>query len=255
MQFRAMIFVFPILCLLSSESSAQIIDDVVAEYSYMRISEVKVGGATRTPQFYRHNTTLLFGKGRSLFGLNYQYCTKDEETAAGVVEDGLMLLVGYDWVFSSKMRLDIKGRMGVYGDTEPAQPLYATDTDIQANLVFFSQEGLGYVQSNSFYPSGYVGFILNKFGRFQGIGGIGTWWNSIGLYLTGFYALNGIVDPLSPAGDADKTFAFIKNSGVDMSMSYTFRGFELMLRRNFPIANGGNDTVLNVTYYFDFDRE
>jgi len=36
------------------------------------------------------------------------------------------------------------------------------------------------------FPSLQAGVNVNKFGRVQGIAGAGLWWNSIGLYLTGF---------------------------------------------------------------------
>ena len=58
-----------------------------------------------------------------------------------------------------------------------------------------------------------------------------------------------------PGSDADKAFAFLKNRGIDVSMSYTIGSVGLELRRNIPIVNSGNNTVLKFNYRYNFNRE
>ena len=115
--------------------------DLKIEYSLMKITTAKVGGVTRTPTFYRHNAVLELGLGQATFGVVYQHAAKDKKTVPGKVENGVMLTAGYDLILSSTFRLEAFGRLGITSGNDPAQPLYATDTDLRLNLVTFTRDG------------------------------------------------------------------------------------------------------------------
>ena len=152
----------------------------MVNYSMMNITEAKLGNQIKRPVFYRHNIELQFGLGQAIVGLNYQYATKDNKTVPGKTEDGFMLTAGYGLILLERFRLSGYGRLGISSDTNPAQPLYATDTDIRLNLIWFHADGVGLISQKAIFPSSYFGMIVNKYGRVQGIAGAGLWWNGIG---------------------------------------------------------------------------
>ncbi|MGH7491383.1 MAG: hypothetical protein ACREOO_03200 [bacterium] len=240
--------------------SAQRLSDIKVRYSGTTITKAKLKNVGTLPvDFYRHNFDLELGVGQGFVGLTYQYATKEKNTRKiantfGRVEDGLMLTAGYNFVLSDHLRLDTYGRAGIWGETNYAQALYATDTDLQLNLVMFSPDGLALFGRHPVFHSLQAGANVNKFGRVQGLAGGGLWWNGFGLYLSAFQAFNGVVDPLHPGDDADKVFANLKNSGVSMGATYEYRGFLLWFKRNYAVMNGGNDLMLSLQYQRFFQK-
>ena len=228
--------------------------DLKIEYSLMKITTAKVGGVTRTPTFYRHNAVLELGLGQATFGVVYQHAAKDKKTVPGKVENGVMLTAGYDLILSSTFRLEAFGRLGITSGNDPAQPLYATDTDLRLNLVTFTRDGVAVIRQKAVFPSLYSGLVINKYGRIQAIGGAGVWWNYFGFYVTGLHAFNGVKDPFNPGSDADITFANLQNSGVSFQLSYEFRDITFNLKRNHAIKNGGNDLTFSLQYHYPLGR-
>lgn len=238
----------------SFASAQRLIDDVMLNYSYMKITEVEVGGQVAHPTFFRHNFNLQLGRGPAIIGVNYQFATKDKTTAPGTEEHGVMLTMGYDLVLTPHTRLDFFGRWGISNGTNPTQPLYATDTDLRVNCVLFSPDGILLLGQKPFFPSGYAGAIINGYGRVQVLAGFGSWWSGFQFYFTGFHAFNGVQDPANPGAQASRIFANLKNRGVSVSAGYEFRTFLIELRHNFVIENGGNDMVISLTYRKFFRR-
>ena len=220
-------------------------DDLTIDVSTMEISKVELGGDDKFPHFFRNNLALIAGRGRATFGLVYQYATKTRETAAGAQEHGLMVAAGYDWYLRHNLRLEAVARVGVTGSNE-YQPLYAEDTDVRANFVWFDADGFGLVKSKSLYPSAYGGTIVNRFGRVQAIGGAGVWWNGIGIYATAFHSFNGDNAIRGPEDARPINFANLENGGVSLSLSYQWRDLEFVAKRNFELRNGGNDFTFGI---------
>jgi hypothetical protein len=245
-----------ILTIFPAGLQAQRISDIKVRYSRMAITEAtleKVG--TVEIDFYRHFAELEVGLGQAFVGLTYQHATKNERTTEpGKKEDGLMLTAGYNYIFSHSFRLDAYGRLGIWGDTDPAQPLYATDTDLRLNLVGFFPDGFGMLGPKPIFPSSYLGIMINKYGRVQNLVGAGLWWNGISVYATGLISLNGVEDVTNPGNDANKLFANLKNRGVSLALSYHFRDVMVGLARNFALMNGGNDLVLSLQYQRFFQK-
>jgi len=239
---------------------AQHLSDVKVRYSGSSITEAKLKNIGRLPvDFYRHNFELELGVGQGFVGFTYQYATKEKHTGKfgnsfGRAEDGLMLTAGYNLILTQNLRLNTYGRAGVAGNTNYAQALYATDTDLELQLVLSDPDGMGMWRRRPIFPSLQAGMNLNKFGRVQGIAGGGIWWNGLGVYLTAFQALNGVVDVLHPGTDADKIFANLKNSGVSLGASYQYRDLLIWLKRNYAIMNGGNDLMLSLQYQHFFQK-
>lgn len=246
--------------LLPVHLQAQRISDIKVKYSRLATKEAtleKVG--TLDVDFYRHNFEVEIGVGQAFAGLTYQYATKKENTAKlgntlGTTEDGMMLTAGYNYIFSSKLRLDTYGRLRIWGDTNSAQALYATETDIRLNLIMFDPDGLAIISNKAVFPSYQVGMNLNKYGRVQGIAGAGLWWNGIGVHLTGFKAFNGVNEALNPGKDADKIFANLKNAGLTIGVTYEFHEFMVWVRQNYAFKNGGHDLTLSLQYQHFFPR-
>lgn len=260
----AMIWIFASICMiLPTCLQAQRISDLKMRYSFMRIKEAtleKVGSLE--VDFYRQNFDVELGLGQAFLGFTYQYATKDKHTgkignAFGIVEDGFMLTAGYNFVFSNRWRLDSYGRLGIWGHTNYAQALYATDTDFRLNLVFFDIDGAAVISHKAVFPSGQVGVNVNKFGRVQGLAGAGLWWNRFGLYLTGFKAFNGVnevIEALKTGKDDDKIFANLKNSGVSLGVTYELYDFMLWVRQNRALKNGGHDFTVSLQYQHFFPK-
>lgn len=257
----SMVWIFASIgIILSTSLQAQRISDVKMRYSFMTIKE-----ATLEPvgslevDFYRQNFDVELGLGQAFVGFTYQYATKDKHTGKfgntlGIVEDGFMLTAGYNWVLSNRWRLDSYGRLGIGGDTDYAQALYATDTDLRLNLVFFDLDGAAVISRKAVFPSGQVGLNVNRFGRVQGVAGAGLWWNRCGLYLTGFKAFNGVNEVFNPGKDSDKIFANLKNSGVSLGVTYEFYDFMLWVRQNYALKNGGHDFTMSLQYQRFFHK-
>lgn len=240
---------------------AQRISDFKVGYSRITIKEArleKVG--TLATDFYRHNFEMELGAGQAFIGLTYHYATKKQNTKKlgntfGKTEDGLMLTTGYNFIFSSSFRLDTYGRLRIWGDTNPAQALYATETDLRLKLFLFDTDGAGFVLNNVVFPSAYAGVDVNKFGRVQALAGAGIWWKGISLSLSGFNAFNGVNEVLNPGKDRDKIFANLNNSGISLGAAYEFRHFLLWARQNYALRNGGDDLTLGVQYQKFFQRQ
>jgi hypothetical protein len=247
-------FLHALCVLLPVALHAQNTVDFKIGYSRMSITQVRVAGVVMRPTFYRHNVDFELGWRQAFAGLNYQYATKDEKTPDGKTEDGVMLTAGYNYLFSKNFRLDIFGRAAIWGETNPAQPLYATDTDIRFNLVTFTPDGLGAIAGKPIFPSSYFGLIVNKYGRIQQIAGAGFWWNGLGFYATGLMAINGVENPMNAGPDAEVAFAKLKNSGVSLAVSYQYRDVTFETTRNFAIDNAGNDLTLRFQFQHFFRK-
>ncbi len=213
----------------------------------MSIDRVQLDGRDSSPRFYRNTLALVGGRGRGTLGLIYQEATKGAGVAPGVPEEGLMLTAGFDQVLSRSFRLDLAARVGLTG-TDEHQPLYAEDTDVRANLVWFDGDGFGLFAGQPVFPSGYLGTIVNRFGRVQAVGGVGSWWRGLGTYLTVFRSLNGDQPRFDGTGYGDVNFANLRNAGYSLSLSYEWRDLELGVKRNFPIKNGSEDLTLSLRY-------
>jgi len=250
-----LILVFP-ACL-----PAQKISDFKLGYSRTTIKAAtleKVGNLEI--DFYRHNFEMELGAGQAFIGLTYQYATKKKNTnrignTFGKTEDGVMLTSGYNYIFSKNFRLDAYGRLRIAGDTQPAQALYATETDVRLKLVLLDPDGASALLNGAIFPSAYFGVNVNKFGRVQGLAGAGLWWNGIGLYLAGFNAFNGVNEALNPGKDFDKIFANLKNSGVSLGLTYEFHNFMIWVRQTYALKNGGDDLTLSLQYQNFFLRK
>jgi hypothetical protein len=159
-----------------------------------------------------------------------------------------MLTAGYNYIFSRNFRLDTYGRLRIWGDTKPAQALYATETDFRAKLIMFDPDGMVASLDDAIFPSAYLGANVNKYGRVQGLAGAGLWWKGAGLYCAAFNAFNGVNEPLNPGNDFDKKFANLKNSGVSFGGTVEFRNLTLEVRKNYPLKNGGDDLTISLHY-------
>lgn len=240
---------------------AQWLDDLTIRYSVMAITGSTLKVEAFEPSLYRHNIALTLGRGPATLGLLFQI-TDRGHVDDGVdffyskPEQGLMLTGGYDFLLSDRLRLESYGRLGLTRGHDFGQPLYATDTDLRVNLVVFDLDGAGLLRGKPYFRSGYVGVIVNRFGRIQGIAGAGVWWNGIGTYLTGFYAFNGVRDPLHPGDQADRAYARLQNAGVSLSLSYDLGPVMVGLKRNVPLLNGSNDLsfTLQFRHFFESGR-
>jgi hypothetical protein len=222
-------------------------NDLTVEVQSMTIDRVELDGHVSAPRFYRRKVALLAGKGEGTLGVIYQETSKGSGVKPGAPEEGLMLTAGWDHVLSSSWRLDLSGRVGLTGSDE-SQPLYAEDTDVRANLVWFDDDGFGLFGGQPAFSSGYLGAIVNRFGRVQAVGGVGTWWRGVGAYLTVFQAINGDRPRFDGTGYGELNFANLRNAGYSVSFSYEWRDLVLSLKRNFPIDNGSDDLTIGLAY-------
>jgi hypothetical protein len=240
---------------------AQRISDVKVRSSATTITKAKIKNVGTLPvDFYRYNLDFELGLGQGFVGFTYQYATKEKFTGKigntfGRMEDGVMLTTGYNFILSEHVRLDTYGRLGVWGKTNYAQALHATDTDLQMSFVMFAPDGIATMSRRPLFPSLQAGVNVNKFGRVQGLAGAGLWWRGLGIYVSAFQAFNGVADPLHPGDDADKVFANLKNSGVSLGATYEFWSFLLGLKHNYAIMNGGNDLMLSLQYQRFFQKK
>jgi len=259
-QFSIRNFLVILLLALPACLHAQIISDFKVGYSRLTIKEAtleKVGDLE--VDFYRHNVEMELGLGQTFIGLTYQYATQKENTGKlgntfGKTEAGLMLTSGYNFIFSKNFRLDTYGRLRIAGETQPAQALYATETDARLKLVLLDPDGASPFLNAAVFPSAYVGVNVNKFGRVQGLAGAAIWWNQIGISLAGFNAFNGVNEALNPGKDADKIFANLKNRGVSLGLTYEFHNFMVAARQNYALKNGGHDLTLSLQYQSFFRK-
>ena len=229
--------------------------DLGVSYQLMFINEGKVGGQKVELGHIRHNVAVELGLDALALGVLYQYATKTNDLRPGEPEHGLMLTGRYDLILEDFARIEALGRVAV-NEPSAEQPLYAADTDLQINAVFFSADGWpGF--DGSWFPSAYLGFVVNKHGRLQAVGGLGAWWEGVGLYITGLYSFNGVRDPMNPAQRTEATFAELQNAALSVSASYDLELSEVAqarfeVRRNFGLRNSGNDWVgsVGLRYFF-----
>lgn len=237
---------------------AQHFSDFKLRYSLMSIEQATLQGiGSLDLDFYRHNLETEIGLGQAFIGLTYQYATKEKQTgkfgnSLGKIEDGLMLTAGYNFIFSNQLRLDTYGRAGIWGNTNPAQALYATETDLRIKLILFDVDGTGLLSRKAIFPSAHIGTNVNQYGRVQALGGFALWWNGFGLQADGFYAFNGVEDVFNPGKDGDKIFAHLKNSGVGAGIMYEFHDLQLWVRQNLALQNGGHDFTASLQYQHFF---
>ncbi|MDZ7269907.1 MAG: hypothetical protein ONB48_16780 [candidate division KSB1 bacterium] len=247
--------------LLPAASHAQLLTDFKARFASMVIKKATFENlGTLDVDFYRHNFEVELGIGQAFVGATYQYATKEVHTrklgnSFGKREDGVMLTAGYSHLLSSLARVEAYGRLGVWGDTNPAQALYATDSDLRLSLILFDPDGFAAISRRAVFPSAQVGVNVNKYGRVQGLAGVGLWWNHLGAYLSGFQSFNGVEDARHPGRDADKIFANLKNSGVTFCMTYELREFMLLARQNYALQNGGHDFTISLQYQHFFRKQ
>ena len=251
---------FALICVLPVALYGQRVSDVKLRYSGTTITRANLENVgTLEVDFYRHVLEAELGLGQAFVGMTYQYATKEKNTGKlgnsyGKAEDGAMLTAGYNFIFSNRFRLEAFGRAGIWGKTNYAQALYATETDVRLNLVMFDPDGMALINRRPLFPSGHLGVNVNKFGRVQGVSGAGLWWNNLGFYLTAFHAFNGVNEALNPGEDADKAFANLKNSGVTFGVTYEYHEFLIWLKHNYALRNGGNDLTLSLQYQRFFQK-
>lgn len=237
--------------------SAQLIDDFMFRITNLSITQVELAGQTHKPDFTRQKVEFGVGVGPAMLGMIYQHTSKGPRTVPGRPDDGLMITGGYNHMIHPRISLDVYGRIGILSRTPRSDPLYSTDTDIRTKLVFSHPDGKGFLFGKPLFPSAYAGFILNQYGRFQGVVGTGVWWRGAGLYLTVFRAVNGVSDPANPGKHGDVKHAHLKNGGVNLIASYEFSDLMVEIKKNHPLRNGGNDlsVVLQYRYFFKTREE
>ena len=230
------------------------VDDVTVRASVMRITQAELVHASPELGFTRTSLHVDLGFGPATAGVLFHRADKDSDVPHGNPEDAIMLTAGYDWLLSSRVRLESFARVGVWGENDPSQPLYAQDTDLRLNLVAFSPDGVTLWRDRAVHPSGYVGTQINRYGRVQALAGAGAWWNGWGVYATAHHSFNGVED-LSNAGEHfEHRFAFLDNRGVTASLSYDVRPLQISVRRHFSLKNGGNDLTVSAQWSWAFDR-
>ena len=233
--------------------AAQWYEDLTIEAKSMRIDFVDLDDRELTPRFDRDQLSITAGRGSTTFGLIYQDTTKGGPSDPGNPEQGLMAYVGYDRVLSQSLRVDLGARFGLLG-TDEHQPLYAEDSDVRANLVWFDSDGAGFVGGQPLFPSAYVGTVVNRFGRVQAVGGVGLWWKKIGLYGTAFHSFNGDDPIFDGVSYGEVNFANLENQGYSVSASYEWRAFEFRVKQNFALENGSDDLSFAITFRHNANR-
>ncbi|MEM6647216.1 MAG: hypothetical protein AAF730_13290 [Bacteroidota bacterium] len=232
-------------------AQAQIIDDLFVSYYRMAITEISFLRGEDIPTLNRNYLSAGIGKGPFTIGVDYQITHGG--TGAMASEQGTMLTAGYQQRLTSRWRVDVSGRLGVSPGINNDNPLYATDTDLNIRLVRYNPDGGSFLREYPIFPSAYVGGIVNEHGRVQAVVGAGAWWNQFNLYVTGYYALNGVEDPLNPRPEEiGRVFASLRNAGVNASLSYDIGNWTVNLRKNIPIENAGNEIVFGIRYRYFF---
>lgn len=251
---------------------AQIVDDVTVSYAYMDISQARLNGEVPggpsgnidladldlDVDFARQFFDITFGRGPYTFGATFQRTLGTLPFGLAAAENGLMLTAGYDHILSPLWRVESFARVGVLGSSDN-QALYAEDTDLRVNAVRYWPDGKWIIGDRPVYPSVYVGGIVNKYGRVQGIAGVGAWWKGVGVYATGYHAFNGVDDPLTEffggTDKADYQFAALSNTGVSGTLRGEWGPVTLSLRRNLGLRNAGNDLTVTASYRLAFRRD
>lgn len=247
-----------VLVALAPGLRGQHISDFKVRYSGTAITEAKLENVGTLPvDFYRQNLEVEIGLGQTFVGATYQYATKKKHSKKignkfGKVEDGVMLTAGYNHILSDRLRLETQGRLEIWGNTDPAHALHAAETDLRMNVVMFDADGSALLGQNPLFPSMQAGLNVNKYGRVQVTAGAGLWWSGLGFHLAGYQALNGVTEALNPGNDADKVFANLKNSGISLGLTYEVGGFQVLLKHNYAIMNGGNDLTMSLQYQHFF---
>ncbi len=242
------------LAFFTTHSYAQKIDRLTIGYDWMYINRIhfKDGSSASVPGLYRNFLHLQVKKGPFTVGAVYQI-TRGEGFNARA-DEGLMITSSYEHFLSYSFKTKISGRLGVSPGVDYGNILYPTDTDVQIQLSYYNPDGHGFLLDYPLFPSGYSGVIINRFGRIQAIAGAGTFWRGLNIYITGFYAINGVSDPRAPSADqTDIVFGFLNNSGISGSVALYLEDWLLGVRHNFPIFNSGNEWVFSLQYTFHYD--
>jgi len=238
----------------NSQLAAQVIDRLSIGYDLMYINRIdlKDGSTVDIPGLYRNFLHTGVQKGPLSVGLVYQIARGEGVNAKA--DEGLMIISSYEHVLSYSLKAKVEGRVGVSPGVDYGNILYPTDTDIQLQIGYFNPDGHGFLMDYPLFPSGYTGLILNRFGRIQAIAGLGTFWRGFNLYVTGFYALNGVSNIANPPeSQTDIAFAFLNNSGISASLGFYIQDWVVGVRHNFPVFNSGNDWVFSLKHTIHFD--
>ena len=224
---------------------AQPISDLALRYTGTYIPDVKINHMLMPESFYRHELSGSMGLGPATLGLSYHYVRHTGKTEQG----GIVLHASYDVFLDHSLRIHSYARWVPMGTNE-ALPTYISDSDLNFNLVWFDPIGFPFARNKLLFPSAYGGLKLNRFGRAQVVGGAGSWWNQFGAYVTAYAAINGLTDPMIPTDHPDfyRRWSYLKNAGINTSISYDFQNIRLNVRRNFAIQNAGNDLTFEIVY-------
>ena len=230
---------------LHSITTAQSVSDLAIRYTATHIPSIVVNHTSLLESFYRHEISGSVGIGPAIVGLTYHYVLHSGKTQ----QDGLVVHAGHDLLLSNNFRIQSYGRWVPLG-TDEALPTYISDSDISVNVVWFDPIGFPFANQKLLFPSAYGGLKINQFGRIQAVGGVGSWWNNMGFYVTAYAALNGLTNPMILADHPDfsRRWSYLKNAGINTSLSYDFNQIRLSLRKNFAIQNAGNDLTLEIIF-------
>ncbi|MEM1127717.1 MAG: hypothetical protein AAGI71_13780 [Bacteroidota bacterium] len=237
---------------LSGGVQAQILDDLTVRVERGGASSIWLDGRYRDIDFTWQRAAVTAGRGPFSLGLTY---LRAENQGSSMVplwlirgEESWVIDVAYTRPLSWNTRLETTGNLVLSSDTFIDAPRLKSFSRVQANVVFYHPDGMGWLRGAPLFPSSYVGTIVNELGRVQGLVGAGTWWKGLGIYGVGFYSFNGIEDPWHPNDNPDSAIGFLQDAGVNLSASYTWRNLKLEVLRNIPLRRGAQD--LNVTLQY-----
>ncbi|MEM1128691.1 MAG: hypothetical protein AAGI71_18755 [Bacteroidota bacterium] len=251
---RLLLSIGLVLCV-SGGVQAQVLEDLTLVIDRGAASEVQVD--TSDPvgiDFVWRNVTLMGGRGPLSVGLTFMDTdnqgSRQLPKAAGFSDQNLVLNAAYTRPLGWYARLEVTGNFRLATWQGAGLQIRSTYSRMQANAVFYHPDGVGWLRGAPLFPSAYVGSIVNEFGRAQGLVGVGTWWKGLGIYGVGFYSFNGEDNPLATGKLTAKAFGLLRDAGVNVSASYTWRDLTLEVRRNIPFRNGANIWNLQLKYRY-----
>lgn len=220
-------------------------DDFALGYDIMFIPSARIGENMERKDYLRQNLRPEMGWGDFGFGLQIQDARSLDASSSAEDEVGIMLTLRFSPELTDFLRFESFGRVGLtHPQSDPGQPLFATESDLSAKLILFDQDGLG-PTGQAVFLSGHAGMFVNWLGKTQVLGGFGGWWRELGLYATLFWTLSG-----APP-DASQGWARVDDAGVSVALSWDLDlgqddALRIELRQNIPFRNGGFDTTLAV---------